>query len=311
MEAKADSRTENHPTTHYIWRTQSDGKVRQSHAANDGKIFSWDEPPETGHPGEDYGCRCIAEPYYTEVDEFFKIDLQNVSDSGRSWRSLDFVNHYFYGNGRTVTVRETGPLADIIAQYHSIVIDNPKRLPGQIADEARKNVNQSFSDTFGKPYQMQGVVFSIGNTIIKGNFNCYCKEISGILEITGKVDFELTDLFRDPVDLEKLQKILKKAIDEYIIEAINRGIDRVEEILSYVTGKIGELDQSLRDYIYDRALRALQLRSSKMSPGIASHFARKAYPELPGGTPYKIVDQWSASVTAKVYLDGERSQFKE
>lgn len=44
------------PTTHYIWRTAGDDKVRSSHAANNGKIFSWDNPPETGHPGEDYGC---------------------------------------------------------------------------------------------------------------------------------------------------------------------------------------------------------------------------------------------------------------
>ena len=53
-------------TTYYIWRTQSDGKVRASHAANNGKIFAWDDPPPTGHPGEDYGCRCTAEPYVPE-----------------------------------------------------------------------------------------------------------------------------------------------------------------------------------------------------------------------------------------------------
>ena len=29
----------------------------------DGKTFRWDTPPDdTGHPGEDYGCRCTAEP---------------------------------------------------------------------------------------------------------------------------------------------------------------------------------------------------------------------------------------------------------
>jgi len=53
-----------HATTHYIWRTRGDNKVRASHAANNGKIFAWDNPPPTGHPGEDYGCRCTAEPYH-------------------------------------------------------------------------------------------------------------------------------------------------------------------------------------------------------------------------------------------------------
>lgn len=53
-----------HSETHYIWRTSGDDRVRASHAANNGRIFSWDAPPETGHPGVDYNCRCWAEPYY-------------------------------------------------------------------------------------------------------------------------------------------------------------------------------------------------------------------------------------------------------
>jgi SPP1 gp7 family putative phage head morphogenesis protein len=59
-----------HPTTHYIWRTRGDGKVRPSHAANNGKIFAWDNPPPTGHPSEDYGCRCWAEDYYDSRENF-------------------------------------------------------------------------------------------------------------------------------------------------------------------------------------------------------------------------------------------------
>ena len=52
-----------HQTPLYVWRTQEDSKVRPSHAANDGKIFAWDNPPPTGNPGEALGCRCWAEPY--------------------------------------------------------------------------------------------------------------------------------------------------------------------------------------------------------------------------------------------------------
>ncbi|MFO0389456.1 MAG: phage minor head protein [Alphaproteobacteria bacterium] len=36
--------------TQYIWRTAGDDKVRPSHATNDGQVFSWDDPPPTGHP---------------------------------------------------------------------------------------------------------------------------------------------------------------------------------------------------------------------------------------------------------------------
>ena len=49
-------------TTHYIWRTRNDGKVRSSHADREGQVFAWDDPPVGGHPGEDYNCRCRAEP---------------------------------------------------------------------------------------------------------------------------------------------------------------------------------------------------------------------------------------------------------
>ena len=45
----------------YIWRTQDDGKVRPSHAGRNGKTFSWDDPPDGGHPGEAPNCRCSAE----------------------------------------------------------------------------------------------------------------------------------------------------------------------------------------------------------------------------------------------------------
>ncbi|WP_299550745.1 phage minor head protein [uncultured Tateyamaria sp.] len=46
----------------YIWRSQDDAKVRDSHAAFDDRVFRWDSSPEGGHPGEEHNCRCYAEP---------------------------------------------------------------------------------------------------------------------------------------------------------------------------------------------------------------------------------------------------------
>lgn len=43
----------------YIWKTQGDDKVRGEHAQLDGKVMVWGEGKE---PGEDFGCRCEAEP---------------------------------------------------------------------------------------------------------------------------------------------------------------------------------------------------------------------------------------------------------
>lgn len=59
--------------THYIWRTAEDADVRDSHAAMEGKIFRFDDPPyvegEGNHgPGEIYNCRCYAEPIIPEQE---------------------------------------------------------------------------------------------------------------------------------------------------------------------------------------------------------------------------------------------------
>lgn len=49
----------------YQWQTSGDERVREEHAENDGKVFSWNDPPDgTGHPGHDVNCRCVAIPYF-------------------------------------------------------------------------------------------------------------------------------------------------------------------------------------------------------------------------------------------------------
>jgi SPP1 gp7 family putative phage head morphogenesis protein len=50
----------------YTWRGVLDDRERESHRENEGQVFSWNKPPsQTGHPGQDYQCRCIAEPVLT------------------------------------------------------------------------------------------------------------------------------------------------------------------------------------------------------------------------------------------------------
>lgn len=51
----------------YRWRTMLDPKVRDAHRVREGKLFRWDKPPEGGAPGEDYNCRCYAEPVLDDL----------------------------------------------------------------------------------------------------------------------------------------------------------------------------------------------------------------------------------------------------
>lgn len=59
----------------YIWRTSRDNRVvgtpggkypkgsrgHENHYKREGVKYKWSEPPEDGHPGEPYNCRCHAE----------------------------------------------------------------------------------------------------------------------------------------------------------------------------------------------------------------------------------------------------------
>lgn len=72
--ALTEARARGIGSTHYIWRTSSDSDVRPGHKAMEGKICSWDEPPEVDengrvmnfHPGQIWNCRCWPEPIISE-----------------------------------------------------------------------------------------------------------------------------------------------------------------------------------------------------------------------------------------------------
>lgn len=56
------NRSQNLGVEEYVWRTAGDERVRDSHASKSGKVFRWDSPPkDTGHPGSDVQCRCVAQ----------------------------------------------------------------------------------------------------------------------------------------------------------------------------------------------------------------------------------------------------------
>jgi len=70
----AQTRQQDVGVTRYIWRTSLDERVRPRHAELEGTIQDWKKPPivdsktgRTAHPGEDFQCRCTAEPILDDV----------------------------------------------------------------------------------------------------------------------------------------------------------------------------------------------------------------------------------------------------
>lgn len=59
--------------THYYWRTMEDEDVRDAHAAVDGMVFAFDDPPDiegegVHGPGDFPNCRCYPEPIIDRIN---------------------------------------------------------------------------------------------------------------------------------------------------------------------------------------------------------------------------------------------------
>lgn len=73
----------------YRWRNVGDRRVRGNpaglypdatydHWAREGKIYSWDKPPQDGHPGYPVRCRCWAEAVLEDIVDFEESSPSNV-----------------------------------------------------------------------------------------------------------------------------------------------------------------------------------------------------------------------------------------
>jgi len=198
-----------HITTHYIWRSQDDGKVRSRHAKFDDKIFAWDEAPEGGkHPGEDYGCRCWAEPYInhnTALQEAIKqYVIYSAQDDTQSWGNIELAFHYKYGEGAPLTLHDIGLLQKVIENaktFDQIEVGGGsifKRVEKQIIREVRQKNKSAFKTSFQRgKYDFKNVVQSLGHVPMHGNMDINVVENGEYLIISAYIDYYFEDRFGD------------------------------------------------------------------------------------------------------------------
>ena len=56
----------------FRWSTAGDERVRPQHDMLEGQVFSWNDPPSIGFPGEPIQCRCIGEPLFRGFDRLLE-----------------------------------------------------------------------------------------------------------------------------------------------------------------------------------------------------------------------------------------------
>jgi hypothetical protein len=192
----------------YIWRTREDGKVRLSHQANNGKVFSFDSPPETGNPGEDYGSRCTAEAYIQgESEVAFQNYNVSVYDNPRKWTNYNFLQHFRSGGGNLVTLSETGHLAGVVNHYFYEKQKDGEltynRINAQIIDAARNASSGLFTYNFNNSYDFGDYLFVFGDSTVSGVFVGTVNHRNDVMYISGKISYVYKDVFTDPASVRE------------------------------------------------------------------------------------------------------------
>lgn len=83
-------------TVYYVWETREDDRVRPEHAAREGQVFKWSDPPAGGNPGSEYGCRCGAHAfdeknYETEQENYFTPQESDTDEQAETAESADLT----------------------------------------------------------------------------------------------------------------------------------------------------------------------------------------------------------------------------
>jgi SPP1 gp7 family putative phage head morphogenesis protein len=192
---------------YYIWRTQSDDKVRASHAANNGRVFAWDNPPATGHPGADFGCRCWAEPYIRGQSEFANQVVSPILQAQSQWTAMDFIAHFYFGRGRAVTLSQVGHLAGVSSYYFYDIIRDGKstheRINTQIIQAARGSESGSLTLSFDSSYSFADYRYYFGGGKVEGTFSGSVRKAEGMIYIDGNITYRYSDTFTDPLSIRE------------------------------------------------------------------------------------------------------------
>ena len=74
----------------YIWMTQLDGRVRDSHADLHGRYFTWQGGSDEGNPGDPPNCRCYAQPANSDADALSDDEIEaDIGKIDRMKKAMD------------------------------------------------------------------------------------------------------------------------------------------------------------------------------------------------------------------------------
>ncbi len=175
---------------------QRDDRIRASHAELNGTVRDLADSPD---PGEEFNCRCWAEPVGSEG---LKQELISEINDSEKWSSLEFLKHFFFGGGNEVTLSEAGYLGDIISKAEEVMY---KRLEAQVADKMRAIKNGPLTYRTENSYpRFKEVKWVFGGGTIKTITAGQVIQDGDTVSIDAEVQYTYYDEFTDPADIRQL-----------------------------------------------------------------------------------------------------------
>lgn len=220
--------------THYKWETRGDGSVRPEHVTNDGEFFKWTEPSKvTGHPGDDWGCRCRAVPREPRA---VGVDAINETDFG----PLDIL----IGGG----VRKIGK--EGIERIEKIIKDKLKERAAREAAEKVVDRTIKISSKQAQKKYKHAEDFGLPNNYNKKNAKLFVEAIekhvkdkgTDVIKGTYQKTIKVTHYYN-----EKTKINVMKGLDDNFISGYSLDEKQIDFLLR--TGNIGGGTKNDKFYI--------------------------------------------------------------
>ena len=150
---------------------------------------------------------------------------------GTTWRNLDFVYHFYFGKGKSVSLSEIRLSTAIENSAKNKRIQS--RFADQINQEAVKQAPRTgeLSKSFNNSYGFGDVCFSIGNATMSGNFDGTLTagetfdDGKTIYSYSWKAKIKFSDTFTDPFSVIEIMygSSTSEQAPDWLVTAMNLG----------------------------------------------------------------------------------------
>lgn len=182
--ALTQARHEDMGITKYTWSTSGDERVRESHAEKDGQVFEYANPPaDTGHPGHDFNCRCVAIPYLVDVVKASSSAQESPSEPIKEDLSLSVDK--LVEKSQKIEPTITADINNIATKAGGKLVGLENRLKSP--HSIKRKIEDEAADGFSKSLSLNKIRDAIRYTTVfrEGDFVARYKAMQYLLAIKG------------------------------------------------------------------------------------------------------------------------------